>query len=378
MKRAWPILLGLLLLAAPAAAQAQFGCVTNADNTLTITNYTGTNTVVAIPTNINNLLVTGIGAQAFYNSANLAGITIPTNVTSIGGFAFYACAGLSSIVIPGGVTNIGDSAFEFCTHLTNVVIPASLTSIGNVVFEFCASLTSITIPDSVTSIGDSAFYGCASLASVVIPDSVTNITAAAFHGCTGLTNVVIPDSLTSIGAEVFELCASLTSIVIPGSVTNIGYAAFYGCTSLTSITIPASVTDIGSNAFEDCSKLTGVYFTGNAPAADGTVFTNDNAKVYYLAGATGWDDFSADTGLETVLWNPLIQVAGANFGVQNNQFGFNITGTVNFTVVVEACTNLASPVWTPLQIATLTNGSFYFSDPQWSNYPARFYGLGFP
>jgi hypothetical protein len=79
-----------------------------------------------------------------------------------------------------------------------------------------------------------------------------------------------------------------------------------------------------------------------------------------------------------VLWNPLIQANGTNFGVTNNQFGFNITGTNNYTVVVEACTNLACPVWTPLQTATLTNGSFYFSDPQWTNYSSRYYGLGLP
>jgi hypothetical protein len=46
--------------------------------------------------------------------------------------------------------------------------------------------------------------------------------------------------------------------------------------------------------------------------------------------------------------------------------------------VVEASTNLTSQVWTPLQTVTLTNGSYYFSDPQWTNYPCRFYSLGFP
>ncbi len=40
--------------------------------------------------------------------------------------------------------------------------------------------------------------------------------------------------------------------------------------------------------------------------------------------------------------------------------------------------NPASPVWIPPQTNTLTNGSFYFIDPQWTNYPARFHGLGFP
>jgi hypothetical protein len=46
--------------------------------------------------------------------------------------------------------------------------------------------------------------------------------------------------------------------------------------------------------------------------------------------------------------------------------------------VVEACTNLANPVWSPLQTITLTGSPVYFSDPAWTNYPARFYGLGVP
>jgi hypothetical protein len=50
----------------------------------------------------------------------------------------------------------------------------------------------------------------------------------------------------------------------------------------------------------------------------------------------------------------------------------------DLTVKTVACTNVAGPVWTPLQSVTLTNGSIYFSDPQWTNYAARYYGLGFP
>ncbi|MGD0263240.1 MAG: hypothetical protein ABSD29_26035 [Verrucomicrobiota bacterium] len=61
--------------------------------------------------------------------------------------------------------------------------------------------------------------------------------------------------------------------------------------------------------------------------------------------------------------------------MQANQFGFNITGSSNLVIVVEACTNLDNPVWTPLQTFTLTGSPVYFSDPQWTNYPARFYRL---
>jgi hypothetical protein len=47
-------------------------------------------------------------------------------------------------------------------------------------------------------------------------------------------------------------------------------------------------------------------------------------------------------------------------------------------VAVDACTNPAKPVWTPLQTNTLTADTLYFSDPQWTNHPVRFYRLRRP
>jgi hypothetical protein len=79
-----------------------------------------------------------------------------------------------------------------------------------------------------------------------------------------------------------------------------------------------------------------------------------------------------------LLWNPLIQAGDSSFGVCSNRFGFNIAGTANIPVVVEACTNLDCPVWTPLQTLTLTNGLSYFNDSQWLDYPGRFYRVTAP
>jgi hypothetical protein len=50
---------------------------------------------------------------------------------------------------------------------------------------------------------------------------------------------------------------------------------------------------------------------------------------------------------------------------------------------VEAATNLSNPVWSPVSTNALntfigTNGSSYFSDPQWTNYPAAFYRFRSP
>lgn len=204
----------------------------------------------------------------------------------------------------------------------------------------------------VTSIGEDAFENKINLTGITIPGSITNIGVYAFYECSGLTNVTIPDSVTTIGAD-----------------------AFRDCTGLPSVTIPSSVTSIGGDALQDCTYLISVYFIGNAPTAP-ALFEFDSATVYYLPGTTGWSNtFSR---LPAVLWNPLIQASGTSFGVSNSQFGFNVTGTTNIPIVVEACSNLASPVWTPLQSLTLTNGLFHFSEPVQTNGSGRFYRISSP
>jgi hypothetical protein len=95
-----------------------------------------------------------------------------------------------------------------------------------------------------------------------------------------------------------------------------------------------------------------------------------------LPGTTGWG--STFGGRPTVLWSPQVQTSGASFGVRTNRFGFTITGTSNLVIVVEACTNLVNPTWSPVATNTLTGGSSYFSDPRWTNNPARFYRLRSP
>ena len=74
----------------------------------------------------------------------------------------------------------------------------------------------------------------------------------------------------------------------------------------------------------------------------------------------------------------MIQTGDGSFGVRTNQFGFNVTWTSDMVVVVEASTNPGNPAWSPLQTNTFAGDSFYFSDPDWTNYPARFYRLRWP
>jgi hypothetical protein len=404
--------LALLLLPGPAA-QAQFDYTTNADGVdVTITGYEGPPWDVNIPTNINGLTVTGIGEEAFRNILKLTSVTIPDSVTSIGDSAFEACYSLTSVTISANDTNIGAGAFSNC-GLTNVTIPDSVTSIGTYAFAECTNLISVVIPGEVSNIGEAAFASCSRLpvitvdaqnafycsvngvlfdkeqttliqfpagmgGSYTIPGSVTNIELGAFFDCTSLIKVTIPDSVTTIGYYAFEGCANLARVAIPNNVTEIQGETFAFCFNLASITIGDSVTNIGFDEFLDDS-LTNAFFTGNAPTVgDGAFYPGGSTTAYYLPGTTGWAEFSANTGVPAVLWNPLIDANGSRFGISNNQFGFNITGTTNIPIVVEACANLANPVWTALTNVALSNGLFYFSEPLQTNSSGRFYRITSP
>src|SRR5262249_17268716 len=117
---ALPLLTAVLVLATPPAVQAQLSyTVTN--QMVTITGYTGTTDVVAIPSTKDGRPVISIGDYAFYYSS-ITGVTIPNSVTSIGAHAFDLCDNLTSVMISDSVTNIGGGAFAGCFNLTNIVV----------------------------------------------------------------------------------------------------------------------------------------------------------------------------------------------------------------------------------------------------------------
>ena len=403
------MLLLLSLLTPPAMAQPQFTYTTN-NGTITITGHIGTLVgAVIIPDKINGLPVTGIGNSAFAGSAvYFTSVTIPNSVISIGYAAFADCMSLTNVTIGNSVIGIGDFAFSWLDNLTSVTIPNSVSSLGYGAFAECIRLTSVAIGHSVTSIGDDAFGDCMSLSGVYFLGRApslggTNVfsgdnNATVYHllgtGHWGTTFGGRPTALwdcpwpyactTNNGMiTITGYTGGGGAVVIPDTinglpVAGIGSSAFACCTGLTAVTVPNSVTSIGNDAFCNCLSLTGVYFMGNAPT-DGnwSVFDGANkAIVYYLPGTTGWT--ATFGGRPAVLWKPQVLTSDGSFGVRSNRFGFNITWASGMVVVVEACTDLANPIWSPVSTNTLNDGSSYFSDPQWRNYPACLYRLRSP
>jgi hypothetical protein len=330
--------------------------------------------------------VTNIGMEAFYSSASLTNVTLGTNVAIIGGAAFEYCPALASITFPNSVTIIEGDAFAECVSLASINIGTGVTNIGGQAFLGCPSVTAITVATNnpaFSSVGGVLFNknqttlylypAGGSATSYAVPDSVTNIVQDAFMDAFNLASITLDPNVQTIGDSAFGDCYGLTSITIPNSVTNLGFSTFYNCFNLTDVVIGTGLSSIGFQVFAYCSSLEGVYFTSNAPAMSSDVFDGDSAAIaYYLPGTRGWS--AMFDGIPTAPWRPQI-VASV---VRTNQFSFYVDWAGGQSVVVEGSTNLSRPVWFPLQTNTLTSGSWYFSDPHWTNFPNRFYRASSP
>jgi hypothetical protein len=345
-------------------AYTNFTYATN-NGALTIVSSGGAGGLVSIPAMVYGMPVVGIGQGAFGSDSNLVSISIPNTVTSIEADAFISCFSLTDFFVPASVTNLGSSVFQGCTSLTNVSVGAGVKAIGDSAFDFCSNLTTITVdPFNPTY---------SSVNGVLLNQAQTTLIRCP-EGNTGIHTV--PNGVTNIANAAFARCR-MTNVIIPGTVTRLGDGVFGGCTNLVGITIPGSVTSIGASVFANCSTLTTVCFRGNIPASGSLVFENaDNATIYYLPGTMGWS--TNFDGRPAWRWNPVAITGDGVFGVRSNRFGFNITGTPSLSVLVESTTNLAQGSWVPLQTTGLTNGSFYFQDPNWTNSPARIYRIRSP
>ena len=375
-------LLPLLLLAQPAAVQAQFTYTIN-NGTVTITGYNGPGGAVTIPDQLpawpyGGLPVTSIGDGAFAFCTSLTSVRIGTNVTSIGYGPFSQCASLTAIMVddlnptfssvegvlfnksqttliqcPGGlagvhaipnsVTSIAGDAFFGCVNLTEVSIPSSVTDIGGQGFWGCYSLTSVNIPNSVTNLGGLVFYDCTSLASVTIGTNVTSIPYEAFSGCKSLTSVTIPNRVTAIGVQAFAFCPSLTSVAIPNSVTNIGEGAFSYCSSLAAITADALNPDYSSvdGVLFDKSQTTLIQCpegkTGSYTIPNSVTSIGDGAfeNCISLSSVTipnsvtnigNWAFFGCNSLTNVAIPNSVISIGGYGFNWCTNLTSISVDG----------------------------------------------------
>lgn len=183
------MLSALVLVPLPASA-ATYGDFTYevTDGKATITGYTGTETNVTVPGEVDGYTVTAIGNSAFSGNNTIRKVVLPETIVSIGDFAF-SCDNLANINLPNSINHIGDRAF-LCSNLTYVNLPTSLTSLSDYVFEACSELAYVRIPHNITSISDDFITGHD--ADLIVITGCANSAAQTYAERNNLTFATLP------------------------------------------------------------------------------------------------------------------------------------------------------------------------------------------
>ena len=112
-----------------------------------------------IPLNIDGIIATEIGTNAFYGCTNLVTLKVDEGYKVVGSFCFCQCYQLKSVILPRSLVTLKNSAFEDCHSLSNITIlqRSQLVHIGEYCFNECTNLTTFVISSSVKSVGDHTF-----------------------------------------------------------------------------------------------------------------------------------------------------------------------------------------------------------------------------
>ena len=239
----------IIMLCSCAKEKETFSYVENMTG-ITITSYSGEESDLTLPDEIDGKPVTALESSAFENCQSLIHVTFPDSVTEIPANCFKNCINLETITAPS-VKKVGLSAFEG----TKLIQKDGFVIVGDgILIEYNGTGSNISVPDTVKDIG-SVFFANTTLKSIFLPDTVTALETDAFAACSELCDISLPTTIKSIGPFAFYGCYKLETVDIPAGCESIGEHAFADCVSLKSISIPDSVTEIGNNVFLDSKNV---------------------------------------------------------------------------------------------------------------------------
>ena len=294
--------------------------------TVSITGFDGSRSVVEIPETYGGAKVTSIAAGAFRGQTMITDVVIPEGVTYIGREAFAGCSALVRVQIPTSVTQVGANLFEgtpYDSTLTGelvyinsilyrcqsdavtVSIRQGTTVIAEEAFINRVNLAAIVVPDGVSYIGSNAFKNCSALSQIEIPKSVRDIVANAFDGTKWYEDrkhgmIYINDLLYRVPAEIIvqseqptgslsdkdaaELAKSgvatqlvpYTDVIVQGGTTTICTLAFAN-TPVQTVQLPSTLTTIRYGAFQNCTALKQITLPESMTFIEGGAFQNCSA-----------------------------------------------------------------------------------------------------
>ena len=299
--------------------------------TVSITGFDGSRSVVEIPETYGGAKVTSIAAGAFRGQTMITDVVIPEGVTYIGREAFAGCSALVRVKIPTSVTQVGANLFEgtpYDSTLTGelvyinsilyrcqsdavtVSIRQGTTVIAEEAFINRVNLAAIVVPDGVSYIGSNAFKNCSALSQIEIPKSVRDIVANAFDGTKWYEDrkhemIYINDLLYRVPAEIIvqseqptgslsdkdaaEMAKSgvatqvipNTNVIVKEDITTICTLAFAN-TTVQTVQLPSTLTTIRYGAFQNCTALKQITLPKSMTFIEGGAFQNCSALTSIL------------------------------------------------------------------------------------------------
>lgn len=225
------------------------------DENVVITKYTGSESTVLVPSQIDGLNVQKIGENAFKDNKTITSVTVSSGVKDIGARAFENCIFLATISLPDTITHIGEKAIYNTAYYNNKSnwkpkTTSNNSSSGGVNMGTGSGNTSIDWEDIVAHNLDYLYLGknlieATYSGSYAIKYGTRVIADGAFAGCDA-SSVTLSNQLVTIGKNAFKDCQNLKTINFCDKLENIGDSAFENCVSLEKINLPQK--DITMNA----------------------------------------------------------------------------------------------------------------------------------
>lgn len=180
------------------------------DNNITIIShrYNAESSEITVPKKIENVPVTVLEKDSFYQHKNTVSIILPQNLTTIIGSPFYKCYSLKEILIPKYVKQIDTNPFFRCPSLTKIIVDpdnSHYTDIEGVLFNKDKTVL-ISYPEGKLT------------ESYLIPKSVRELKIDSFGYKTKLKEITILSNVTIFPKDnMFVFPDNITLIVEQGS-----------------------------------------------------------------------------------------------------------------------------------------------------------------
>ena len=291
--------------------------------TVSITGFDGSRSVVEIPETYGGAKVTSIAAGAFRGQTMITDVVIPEGVTYIGREAFAGCSALVRVQIPTSVTQVGANLFEGTPY--DSTLTGELVYINSILYRCQSDAVTVSIRQGTTVIAEEAFINRVNLAAIVVPDGVSYIGSNVFKNCSALSQIEIPKSVRDIVANAFdgtkwyedrkhemiyindllyrvpteiivqseqptgslsdkdaaELAKSgvatqlvpYTDVIVQGGTTTICTLAFAN-TPVQKVQLPSTLTTIRYGAFQNCTALKQITLPESMTFIEGGAFQN--------------------------------------------------------------------------------------------------------